>query len=110
VGSLHVEYLEQRTKCGILFIFSLFSEYNNLEYVPVPVMYRVNQAEYAIHILVAASQEYVTTYSTRRVGRACEGGWDLYRARVNPNPDPVTRCQGGVRIDALPPSVSAIYK
>jgi len=29
--------------------------------------YRVRQAEYGIHILVAASQEYVNTYSTRRL-------------------------------------------
>ena len=33
----------------------------------LPVIYRVNQAEYAIRILVAASEEYVNTYSTRRV-------------------------------------------
>jgi len=39
-------------------------------------MYRVNQAQYVIHILVAASQEYVNTYSTRRV-----------RVRVNPKPE-----------------------
>ena len=46
----------------------------NLEYVPVPVMYRVNQAQYVIHILVAASQEYVNTYSTRRVrGQRVDG-------------------------------------
>ena len=30
------------------------------------MVYRVHQAEYGIHILVAASQEYVNTYSTRR--------------------------------------------
>jgi len=46
-------------------MFNLFCEYRNLEYVRVPVVYRVNQAEYGIHILVAASQEYVNTYSTR---------------------------------------------
>jgi len=34
----------------------------NIEYVRVPVIYRVNQAECVIHILVAASQEYVITY------------------------------------------------
>jgi len=38
----------------------------NLEYVRIPVIYRLNQAEYGIHILVAASQEYVNTYSTRK--------------------------------------------
>jgi len=55
-------------KYGILFIFSLFYEYSNLEYVHIHVIYRVHQAEYGIHILVAASQEYVNTYSTRRLG------------------------------------------
>jgi len=50
----------------ILFIFNLFCEYTNLACVIVPVVYRVNQAEYAIHIRVVASQEYVNTYSTRR--------------------------------------------
>jgi len=34
-------------------------EYSNLEYEHVPVSYRVHQAEYGIHIIVAASQEYV---------------------------------------------------
>ena len=46
---------------------SLLYEYSNLEYVHIYVMYRVTQAEYVICILVAASQEYVNTYSTRRV-------------------------------------------
>ena len=41
---LHVEYAERIRKHGILFIFSLFV-YINLEYVRVPVIYRVNQAE-----------------------------------------------------------------
>ena len=54
-------------KYGILFIFSLFYEYSNLEYVHIHVIRRVNQAEYVIRVLVAASQEYVNTYSTRRV-------------------------------------------
>jgi len=54
---------EGRTQCGILFIFSLFCEYINLEYVRMHVIYRVHQAEYAN---VAAPQEYVNTYSTRR--------------------------------------------
>ena len=49
------------------FLFNLFYEYINLAYVRVPVIYRVHQAEYVIHILVAASQEYANTYSTRRV-------------------------------------------
>jgi len=31
----------------------------NLAYVRVPVIYTIHQAEYVVHILVAASQEYV---------------------------------------------------
>ena len=65
--TLHVEYAEQRTKYGILFIFSLFHEYMNLEYVRIHVICRVNQAEYASRIPMAAPQEYVNTYSTRRL-------------------------------------------
>jgi len=44
---------------GILFLFSPFHEYSNLEYEHVPVQYRVHQAEHVIHICAAASQEYV---------------------------------------------------
>jgi len=64
--TLRVESAERGTKYGILFVFSLFCEYINLEYVRVPVTYRVDQAEHVVLILVAASQEYVNTYSTRR--------------------------------------------
>jgi len=70
---LHVEYVRRRRKYGILFIFDLFCEYINLEYVWVPVIYRVHQAENVIHILVAASQEYVNTYSTCRIAISCKG-------------------------------------
>jgi len=63
---LHVEYAEPGRKYDIIFLFNLFCEYINLEYVRVPVVYRVNQVEYGIHILVVASREYVNTYSTRR--------------------------------------------
>jgi len=63
--SLHGEYAEGRTKYSILFIFSLFYEYSTLEYAHIHVIYRVDQAEYGIRILVAASQEYVNTYSRR---------------------------------------------
>jgi len=38
-----------------------------LEYVRIHVIYKVNQAEFGIHILVVASQEYVNIYSTRRM-------------------------------------------
>jgi len=64
---LHVETAKRGQDYGILFIFSLFCEYINLDYVRVPVVYRANQAEYGIHILVVAPQEYVNVYSTRRV-------------------------------------------
>jgi len=69
VVRLHVEYAKQRIPYGILFICSPFYEYSILEHVHVPVLYRVHPAEYGIHIRVAASQEYVNTYSTRRVVR-----------------------------------------
>ena len=36
------------------------------EYVRVHGIFRVNQAEYVIRILVVASQEYVNIYSSRR--------------------------------------------
>jgi len=45
-------------------------EYSNLEYVRIYVIYRATQAEYIIRILVAASQGYVNTFSTRRVPNA----------------------------------------
>ena len=66
VGALHVEYAERGKEYGILFMFSLFCEYFHLEYVRIHVIYRVNQTEYVIHILVVAPQEYVNIYSIRR--------------------------------------------
>ena len=65
--SLHVKYAGGRIKYAILFIVSLFCEYSSLESVPVHVINRVNQAECGIRIRVAASQEYVNTYSTCRL-------------------------------------------
>jgi len=62
-----------RSKYGILFIVSLFYEYSNLEYVHIHAIYRVNQAEYVIRILVATPQEYVNTYSTCRVAALLKG-------------------------------------
>jgi len=67
LDTLHVEYAERRKENDILFIFSLFSEYIHLGYVRIHVIYRVNQAEYGIHIRVVATQEYVNIYSTRRL-------------------------------------------
>jgi len=71
VADLHVEYVERRTKYGILFICSLFCKCTHLEYIRIHVLCRVNQAEYAIRIPTAAPQEYVNIYSTRRVAEAC---------------------------------------
>jgi len=73
-SALHVEYAERSRKYGIPFICSLLCEYTNLEYVRVLVIYRVNQAEYVIHMHVAASQEYVNTHLTRRTPAA----WPLF--------------------------------
>jgi len=67
VVALHVKYAERRIKYGILFIFSPIYEYSNLAYLHVLVYYRVYRAKYGIHIRVAASQEYVNTYSTCRM-------------------------------------------
>jgi len=64
--TLHVEYAERIKVNGILFMFSPFCEYVHLEYVRIHVVYRVNQAEYVIHILMVAPQEYVNLYSTPR--------------------------------------------
>jgi len=66
VRILHVEYVERRTKYGILFIFSLFCEYSYFEYVRINAICRVNQAEYIFRIRIVAPQEYVNIYSTRR--------------------------------------------
>jgi len=62
-----VEYAEGRIKYDLIFRFRPFYEYSNLEYEHLPVECGVHQAEYVIHTRVAASQEYVKTYSTRRV-------------------------------------------
>ena len=61
MSTLHVEYAERRIEYGILFIFRPFHEYSLLECDHIPVEYRVHQAEYGVHIRVAASQEYVNT-------------------------------------------------
>jgi len=67
VVTLHVEYAGGSIQYCILFIFGLFYEYSNLEYIRIHIISRVNQAEYGIHIRVVAPQEYVNIYSTRRV-------------------------------------------
>ena len=63
---LHVEYVERITTHGIVLMFSPVYEHSNFEYKHVPVEYRVYGAECGTHIRVAASQEYVNTYSTCR--------------------------------------------
>ena len=66
VDALHVEYAERGNEYGILFLFILFCEYIYLECERIRVIYRVNQAEYGIHMLIAP-KEYMNVYSTRRV-------------------------------------------
>jgi len=75
VRTLRVEYAKRGTVYCILFFFSLFCEYINLEYVRIlHVIYRVHQAEYIIRTRVFAPQEYANRYSTRRVRTApCTG-------------------------------------
>jgi len=48
---------EQNTVFYSYLFFSLFCEYINLEYVRIQVIYRANQAEYAIRIPMAAPQQ-----------------------------------------------------
>jgi len=66
VSILHVEYAEPGNGYGILFILSLFFEYTHLEYIRIYAIYRVNQAEYGIHILVVAPQEYANIGLTHK--------------------------------------------
>jgi len=73
IYTLHVEYAEGSIIYGILFLLSLLYAYSNLEKEHVPVYYRVHQAEYVLQTRVAASQEDVNTYSTRKVA-ACGRG------------------------------------
>ena len=65
--TLYVEYAKRGNEYGILFMFSLFCESIHLDYVRIHVIYRGNQAEHVIHILVVAPQEYVNVYSTRMI-------------------------------------------
>jgi len=48
-------------------MFRLFCEYIHLEYVRIHVIYRVDQTECVIHVLVVAPQEYVNL-SIQHVG------------------------------------------
>jgi len=48
-------------------MFSLFCEYVSRESVRIHFIYRINQSEYVICVLVAAPQEYVNRFSTSRV-------------------------------------------
>ena len=71
-----MEYAERGKEYGILFIFRLCCEYMHLAYVRIHAIYRVDQAEYIIHIRVVAPQEYVNIYSTSRVVvRNATRGW-----------------------------------
>jgi len=55
VCSLRVEYAERSQQDGILFTFSLFCGYMNLEYVRIHVICRVDQAEYVIRVSCGCS-------------------------------------------------------
>jgi len=68
---------------GILFICSLFREYVHLEYIRIHVIYRVNQAEYGIYILVFEPHKYVKIFCTR--------AWEVARTVVAP-PSSVVKC------------------
>jgi len=68
MAALYIEYAERRNEYGILFTFSLFCEYPRLEYIRIHGIYRVRQAEYGIHILVVAPQEYVNIFSGLGLG------------------------------------------
>ena len=74
---LHVEYAELLRKYSILFIFNLLCEYIDLAYVRVPVVSRVNQVKYGIPMLMAVSQEYVSTDLTRRLSVPLRHGPNL---------------------------------
>jgi len=50
---------------------SLLYEYSNREYVRIYVIYRATQAEHVIRMFMAASQEYVNTYSALRTASLC---------------------------------------
>jgi len=68
-------------KYGVLFIFSLFCEPINLEYVRVCVIHRIYQAEYVIRIRVAVTgiREYV--FNTQGCNAPSTGEQPEERAR-----------------------------
>jgi len=67
-GTLKVYMLNKRNAAKkSLFIISLLYEYSNLKCIRIYVIYMVTQAECVIRIRMTAPQEYVNTYSTRRV-------------------------------------------
>jgi len=55
--TLHVEYAKRRRKYGILFIVACFVNMLTLNMCGLLSHTGVDQAEYIIHVLVAASQE-----------------------------------------------------
>jgi len=61
------EYRERRITYGILFILSPFYECIDLEYLVSMSYTGLLQAEYVIDIRLAVPQEYVNTFSTRRL-------------------------------------------
>jgi len=57
---------EQNHTVSYSHLACLFCEYFHLDFVRIHVIYRANQAECGIHILVVAPRESVNVYSTRR--------------------------------------------
>jgi len=74
--------------------FSTFCERTPLEYVRIRAIYTVNQAEYGIHILVLAPQEYVDINSTRRINTR---RWECDRTRSRTHDQRVTLSTKGRR-------------
>jgi len=64
---LHVEYAERGIVYRILFILSLFYECIHLEYVRIHVIYKVNKAEYVIHVRVNPRTSRSPQTTTRRL-------------------------------------------
>ena len=58
MSCLHVKYVEQRTNYGVLFIWSVFGEYMNLEYVRIRVVCRIQQASVAARYLEKKTRRF----------------------------------------------------
>jgi len=67
VGTLHVKCAESRNNSVFYACLACFMN-RTCKHLCYIQSYTVTQAEYSIRIRMAASQEYVNTYFTRRVG------------------------------------------